>query len=90
MRKLPFKLPEGLKKKAKEFWYGKPDGERRLGELYEDKTGLYKHREWRGVVDTNYAFWVWLRAVGVAGKLAASGPLPVVRALMNWRIRNTP
>ena len=89
MRKLPFKLPEGLKKKAKEFWYGKPDGERRLGELYEDKTGLYKHREWRGFADTNYAFWVWLRAVGVAGKLAASGPLPVARALMRYRWMST-
>ena len=38
-----------IKKTLKDFWYGKPHGERRLGELYEDKTGLYKHREWRGV-----------------------------------------
>ena len=37
-----------IKKTLKDFWYGKPHGERRLGELYEDKTGLYKHREWRG------------------------------------------
>ena len=44
------------KKLAKDFWYGKPHGERRLGELYEDKTGLYKHREWRGVSDTLYYF----------------------------------
>ena len=36
-----------IKKTLKDFWYGKPHGERRLGELYEDKTGLYKHREWR-------------------------------------------
>ena len=33
-----------IKKAAKDFWYGKPHGERRLGDLYEDKTGLYKHR----------------------------------------------
>ena len=85
MRKLPIKIPESLKKKAKDFWYGKPHGERRLGELYEDKTGLYKHCEWRGVADTNYAFLVWLRAVGVAGKLALSVPVPVVRALLRYR-----
>ena len=50
-----------IKKTLKDFWYGKPHGERRLGELYEDKTGLYKHREWRGVKDTMYYFYnIWL------------------------------
>lgn len=50
-----------VKKLAKDFWYGKPHGERRLGDLYLDKTGLYKHREWRGVKDTMYYFYnVWL------------------------------
>ena len=50
-----------IKKMVKDFWYGKPHGERRLGELYEEKTGLYKHREWRGVKDTMYYFYnVWL------------------------------
>ena len=49
------------KKLARDFWYGKPHGERRLGDLYCDKTGLYKHREWRGVKDTFYYFnKVWL------------------------------
>ena len=44
------------KKLMKDFWYGKPHGERRLGDIREDKTGLYKHREWRGVKDTMYYF----------------------------------
>ena len=49
------------KKLAKDFWYGKPHGERRIGELYQDKTALYKHREWRGVKDTLYYFYaIWL------------------------------
>ena len=49
------------KKLAKDFWNGKPHGERRLGDLYEGKTGLYKHREWRGVKDTMYYFYnIWL------------------------------
>ena len=54
----------GLKQTAKDFWYGKPhtadEGGRRIGELFEDKTGLYKHREWRGVKDTMYYFYmIW-------------------------------
>ena len=44
------------KKLMKDFWYGKPHGERRLGDIREDKTGLYKHREWSGVKDTMYYF----------------------------------
>ena len=35
--------------------------ERRLGDLYIDKTGLYKHREWRGFKDTMYYFYnIWM------------------------------
>ena len=53
-----------IKKSLKDFWYGKPhsaeEGGRRLGEILEDKTGLYKHREWRGVKDTMYYMYnIW-------------------------------
>ena len=53
-----------IKKALRDFWYGKPhtgeEGGRRLGELYEDKTGLLKHREWRGVKDTMYyMYMIW-------------------------------
>ena len=49
------------KKLMKDFWYGKPHQERRLGDLYIDKTGLYKHREWRGFKDTMYYFYnIWM------------------------------
>ena len=52
------------KQLAKDFWYGKPhtaeEGGRRLGEIQMDKTGLYKHREWRGFKDTMYYMYnVW-------------------------------
>ena len=51
-----------MTKALKDFWYGKPhtaeEGGRRLGELHEDKTHLYKHREWRGVKDTMYYFYM--------------------------------
>ena len=54
------------KKLARDFVYGKPAGERRLGDLYMDKTGLYKHREWRGIKDTFYYFHkVWLYNYGM-------------------------
>ena len=54
-----------IKKALKDFWYGKPhsaeEGGRRLGDLHEEKTHLYKHREWRGVKDTMYYFYmIWL------------------------------
>ncbi len=53
--------PKDFKKAAKDFWYGKPHEERRLGDLYVGDTGLYKHREWRGVKDTMYYFnMIWL------------------------------
>ena len=31
-----------------------------LGLLHEDKTGLLKHREWRGLKDTMYDYYRWL------------------------------
>ena len=50
-----------MKTLARDFWYGKPHQERRLGDLYIDKTGLYKHREWRGFKDTMYYFYnIWM------------------------------
>ncbi len=53
--------PKDVKKMARDFWYGKPHEERRLGDLYVGNTGLYKHREWRGVKDTMYYFnMIWL------------------------------
>ena len=76
------------KKLAKDFWYGKPHGERRLGDLYCDKTGLYKHREWRGVKDTMYYFnMIWLYNYGqmVADIMKNGGLVPFAKGL--WRYR---
>ena len=50
-----------FRKIVRDFWFGKPHEERRLGDLYIGDTGLYKHREWRGVPDTMYYFnMIWL------------------------------
>ena len=85
------KLPKNggeWKKAAKDFWYGKPHGERRLGELYVNKTGLYKHREWRGVKDTFYYFhmiWLYNYATMVADIAKFGGPVLFLKGL--WRYR---
>ena len=48
------------KKLMKDFWYGKPAEEARMADLYIQPTGLYKHREWRGVKDTfYYMYMIW-------------------------------
>lgn len=77
-----------VKKLARDFWYGKPHEERRLGDLYIGDTGLYKHREWRGVKDTAYYFQhVWLQnyALMVYDIMRYGGP--IVFAKGTWRYR---
>ena len=85
--KLPKNLDEA-KKAAKDFWYGKPHGERRLGDLYVPKTGLYKHREWRGVKDTFYYFhmiWLYNYANMVMDIMKFGDPITFAKGL--WRYR---
>ena len=77
-----------IKKLARDFWHGKPHGERRLGELYEDKTGLYKHREWRGVKDTLYYFymiWLYNYIFMVKDIMEMGGPINFAKGV--WRYR---
>jgi len=79
---------EKAKKALKDFWYGKPHEERRLGDLYEDKTGLYKHREWRGVKDTFYYFnniWLYNYAHMVTDIMKYGGPVTFVKGTMRYR-----
>ncbi len=76
------------KKLAKDFLYGKPEGERRLGDLYQDKTGLYKHREWRGVKDTMYYFnriWLYNYGMMVADIMKYGGLVTFAKGV--WRYR---
>lgn len=77
-----------VKKLARDFWYGKPHEERRLGDLYIGDTGLYKHREWRGVKDTAYYFQhVWLQnyALMLYDIMRYGGP--IVFAKGTWKYR---
>ncbi|MEA5152054.1 MAG: 2-hydroxyacyl-CoA dehydratase family protein [Oscillospiraceae bacterium] len=77
-----------VKKLAKDFWCGKPHEERRLGDLYLDKTGLYKHREWRGVKDTLYYFymiWMYNYIHMVTDIMRFNGPLAFAKGVMRYR-----
>ncbi len=82
------KNPDFWKKLAKDFWYGKPHGERRLGDLYCDKSGLYKHREWRGFKDTMYYFnMIWLYNYGhmVSDIVKYGGLVRFTRGALRYR-----
>ena len=77
---------------ASDFWNGKPHEERRLGDLYVNKTGLYKHREWRGFKDTMYYFnMIWLYNYGhmVTDIVKYGGGIkgPLLFAKGVWRYR---
>lgn len=85
LSKIDWKHP---KKLAHDFWYGKDHEDRRLGDLYIQPTGLYKHREWRGVKDTFYYFnMVWLyNYIHMVGDILKSDePLSFFKGL--WRYR---
>jgi len=76
------------KKTLRYFVQGAPHGERRIGKLYCDKTGLYKHREWRGLKDTFYYFnMIWLYNYGSAVNsiLHFGNPLDTVKGLLRYR-----
>ena len=71
------------------FWKGKELGtEMRLGDLYEDKTGIYRHREWRGFKDTFYYFnAIWLYNYGCAVKaiLTSEDPIATLKGVFRYR-----
>ncbi len=77
-----------IKKAVRDFWYGKPHEERRLGDLYIGNTGLYKHREWRGFKDTMYYFhmiWLYNYAHMVTDVLTSDDPLSFFTGTMRYR-----
>lgn len=81
-------MEKNLTKVLRDFWYGKPHGERRLGDLYIGNTGLYKHREWRGVKDTMYYFnniWLYNYGALVMDVMKFGGPIAAVKGLLRYR-----
>lgn len=76
------------RKAISDFIYGKPHEERRLGDLYIRNTGLYKHREWRGIVDTMYYFhriWLYNYLHMVLDILKSDEPLTFFKGVLRYR-----
>ena len=53
--------------------------------LEKDKTGIYRHRHWRGLKDTLYDYSQWLRLWGILIKWAVKHPVVNVKALFRYR-----
>lgn len=76
------------RKVVSDFIYGKPHEERRLGDLYIKNTGLYKHREWRGIVDTMYYFnriWLYNYLHMVLDIFKSDEPLTFFKGVFRYR-----
>ena len=76
------------RKVVSDFVYGKPHEERRLGDLYIKNTGLYKHREWRGIVDTMYYFnriWLYNYLHMVLDIFKSDEPLTFFKGVFRYR-----
>ena len=56
-----------------------------LGNLHNDKTGIYKHREWRGVKDTLYDYYRWLITWKDMIKMVLGDPVAIVKGLWKYR-----
>ncbi len=53
--------------------------------LEKDKTGIYRHRHWRGLKDTLYDYGQWLKLWGILIKWAVKHPVINVKALFRYR-----
>ena len=71
-----------IKEKLQKLWRNQPSN---LGLLHEDKTGLLKHREWRGISDTSYDYYRWLITWKDIIVMAGKAPISTVKGLYNYR-----
>jgi len=55
------------------------------GKKYKDKTGIYKHREWRGFTDTIYDYFQWLKLWRILICWALRHPIQNVKAIFRYR-----
>ena len=56
-----------------------------IADNYQPKTGLYKHREWRGFKDTMYDFGQWLKLWGILLAWVLKHPIQNIKALFRYR-----
>lgn len=68
--------------KLKKLWRNQP---KNLGRLHEDKTGILKHREWRGIADTLYDYYRWLITWKDMGVMVAKAPVSSIKGIWSYR-----
>lgn len=56
-----------------------------LRSRYHDKTGVARHREWRGLRDTAYDYYRWLCNLGTMLAFVAKAPVRILKALGRYR-----
>ena len=77
----------GIDKKLERFdpkWQA-AHGKGGLRSRYEDKTGIARYREWRGVRDTLVDYAAWLNNLLAMGKMVASAPVPILKGFWEYR-----
>ena len=52
---------------------------------FYDKTGIAKHREWRGLKDTFYDYIQWMINLGIMGGFVAKSPIRIMRGMLEYR-----
>ena len=62
--------------------YRKEKGSR---DRFYDKTGIAKHREWRGLADTCYDFSQWVINLGIMVQFVAKSPVRIMRGMLEYR-----
>lgn len=56
-----------------------------LRSRYDDKTGIARYREWRGVEDTLFHYACWLKNLGYMGAMVAKSPTRVLKGMWEYR-----
>ena len=52
---------------------------------YIDKTGVAKYREWRGVKDTMFDYYSWLKNLAAMAAMVASAPVACLKGFWEYR-----
>lgn len=52
---------------------------------FYDKTGIAKHREWRGLKDTFYDYTQWMVNLGIMVGFVGKAPLRIMRGMIEYR-----
>ena len=56
-----------------------------LRSRYQDKTGIARYREWRGVKDTFADYGAWLNNLMSMAAMVAKAPVPVLKGFWEYR-----